>query len=163
MVIRGDMRQKHFFFQCRVKPGKFTYWSNVIETSVCTLECRDLYVHMYCIWNWGLSQVLTFIHVCTLYIQMAYITVYESEDLAESSDSYTIYVHIVHEIFTAQCYTRVQYSYDTLSFWLWQRNLCPDHIQWNFLKILSRFITLRYVLFGDPTVMVYSKGNIPKY
>jgi len=36
--------------------------------------------------------------------------VYESEDLAESSVSYTIYVHIVHEIFTAQ------YSYDTLSF-----------------------------------------------
>jgi len=99
-------------------------------------------MHMYCIWNWGLSHVLTFIHVCTLYIQMAYSTVYESEDLAESSVSYTIYVHIVHEIFTSRYYTRVKYSYDTLSFCLWQRNLCPDHIQWNFLKILSRFITL---------------------
>jgi len=35
-----------------------------------------------------------FIHVCTLYIQMTYSTVYESEDLAESSVSYTICVHI---------------------------------------------------------------------
>jgi len=51
-------------------------------------------MHMYCIWNWGLSQVLRFIHVATLYIHKAYSTVYESEDLAESSVSYTIHVHI---------------------------------------------------------------------
>jgi len=79
-------------------------------------------MHMYCIWNWRLSQILTFIHVCTLYIQMAYSTVYESEDLAESAVSYTIYLHIVHEIFTMWCYTTVQYSFYTLSFCLqkWQ-------------------------------------------
>jgi len=102
-------------------------------------------------------------HIDTRVIQITYSTVYESEDLAESSVWYTIYVHIVHEIFTARCYTRVQYSYDTLYFCLWQRNLCPDHIQWNFLKILSRFITLRYMLFGEPTVMVYSKGTSPNF
>jgi len=120
---------------CSVETGTRSY--KLLGCTLCIINLRSqsslqtpnhtiLYafciMHMYCIWNWGLSQVLTFIHVCTLYIQMAYSTVYESEDLAESSDSFTIYVHIVHEIFTVRCYTRVQYSYDTLSFCLrkWQ-------------------------------------------
>jgi len=59
-------------------------------------RCKNLmhYEHIYCVWNWGLSQVLRFIHsaIWQLYVQCTHM--YESEDLAESSVSYTIHVHI---------------------------------------------------------------------
>jgi len=64
--------------------------------SCVALRCKNLmhYVHIYRVWNWWLSQVLIFIHsaICHLYVQCTH--VYECEDLAESSVSYTIHVHI---------------------------------------------------------------------
>jgi len=64
--------------------------------SCVALCCKNLmhYVHIYCVWIWGLSQVLRFIHsdICHLYVQCTHM--YECEDLAESSVSYTTYVHI---------------------------------------------------------------------
>jgi len=63
----------------------------------CVASCRKNlmhYMHIYCVWNWGLSQVLWFIHsaICHLYVQCTHI--YQCEDSAESSVSYTIHVHI---------------------------------------------------------------------
>jgi len=59
-------------------------------------HCKNLmhYVHIYCVWNWGLSQVLRFIHSAIWHLCVQCTHMYESEDLAESSVSYTIHVHV---------------------------------------------------------------------
>ena len=71
-------------------------------------------------------------------------------------------------IFTARCYAEpVMPQYVICPFV--QPYVCPsltfryrDHIDWNTSKIISRLISLRYLLTLTPTSAIWSNGNTPK-
>jgi len=98
MLSQGDCRMllfalSHYMLSLSETEGQCIVG---ILHSYVTSRCKNLmhYVQIYCVWNWGLSQVLRFIHsaICHQYVQCT--DTYECEDLAESSVSYTIHVHI---------------------------------------------------------------------